>query len=151
MVGGDQAQAEDLVQDTWIRGLEKLSTFRGEARFASWLTRIGIRMCQDHLRRDRKAPLSLVPSTDLVGGLPDYERRMDLENVLARMPERYRSVLLLHDVEGFTHGEIGELLGIAEGTSKSRLSAARRLGRELLTGKGGRAATESSRQESGST
>lgn len=134
MLGSADGDAEDLVQETWIRAVEKLSSFRGEAQFGTWLTRIGIRMTLDYLREGKRAHLPMGQAAEPMSCKPTHDERMDLEQVFACLPNGYRTVLLLHDLEGFTHAEIGEILGIPEGTSKSRLNAARKLAQVLFDG-----------------
>lgn len=133
IVGGREADAEDVVQETWIRAVEKLDGFRWEAAFSTWLTGIGLNVARGLLRRQGRWELPLEP-----GGpeawrppAPDGER-IDLERAIATLPAGYRTVLVLHDVEGYTHEEIGERLGVSAGTSKSQLSHARRALRRLL-------------------
>jgi RNA polymerase sigma-70 factor (ECF subfamily) len=124
MLAGAEVEAEDVVQETWLTG-------------------IGINLCRDRLRkRGREVDAKEGTVTPVVAPAV-HEERIDLERAIALLPAGYREVLILHDVEGFTHGEIGERLGIAEGTSKSQLFFARRTMRRLLgTGRGnGRAGT----------
>lgn len=135
MLGGADADAEDLVQETWIRAVESISAFRGEAQFGTWLVRIGIHVSQDFLKRARPVLVSLDGEAGPFARDPMVAERLDLERVIACLPDGYRTVLLLHDVEGFTHAEIGEMLGIAEGTSKSQLNAARRQAQALFEGR----------------
>ena len=138
LLGGHEHDAEDVVQETWIRTVEALAGFRGEARFATWLTGIGLNMARKRLRwRASRGETSLeedppfdAPNSAVEGP----EGRIDLERAIARLPDRSREVLVLHDVEGWTHEEISRSLGIAEGTSKSQLHHARRKMRTLMRG-----------------
>jgi RNA polymerase sigma-70 factor, ECF subfamily len=133
MLGGAEAEAEDVVQETWIRAAERLDGFRWESKFATWLTGIGVNLCRDRLRRDaRRQELQPLDGVEPHTRASRHEERIDLERAIAMLPAGYREVLILHDVEGFTHCEIGERLGIAEGTSKSQLFFARRAMRNLL-------------------
>jgi RNA polymerase sigma-70 factor (ECF subfamily) len=133
MLGGAEAESEDVVQETWIRAADRLSGFRWESQFATWLTGISVNLCRDRLRRDaRRQELQPLDGVELHVRAGRHEDRIDLERAIALLPAGYREVLILHDVEGFTHGEIGERLGIAEGTSKSQLFFARRAMRSLL-------------------
>ena len=133
IVGGAEADAEDVVQETWIRAVEKLDGFRWEAQFATWLTGIGLNVARGLLRRQGRWEVPMDPDTPegWRPPAPDGER-IDLERAIALLPAGYRTVLILHDVEGFTHEEIGERLGVTAGTSKSQLSHARRAVRRLL-------------------
>jgi len=144
-LAGDDALAEDWAQEAWVRALRALSTFRGEARFSTWLHRIAVnsalhgrRAQLRHAAREDPLPpsLALAPSGDRT------LLRLQLERALERLPERMRHVLVLHDVEGYSHEEIGALLGIHPGTSKSQLFKARARMRELL-----RAAPRPEREE----
>jgi RNA polymerase sigma-70 factor (ECF subfamily) len=133
LVGGLDAEAEDVVQETWIRAAEGLGEFRWESQFATWLTGIGLNLCRDRMRRTvRRA--ELLAAEPVNGAVPPVrpEDRIDLERAITQLPSGYREVLILHDVEGFTHTEIGNRLGIAEGTSKSQLFFARKAMRRLL-------------------
>ena len=124
--------AEDALQEAWIRAAAKLDAFRWQSRLATWLGGFVVNCCRENLRRRRSAPLEAaeVASRDADpsdGALPERaERRIDLHRLLARLPDGQRAVLVLHAIEGYTHEEIGRLLDIAPGTSKSRLFEARR-------------------------
>lgn len=134
-IAGDEAAARDCAQEAWISAIEALPSFRGDARFSTWLHRIAVNEALQFVRkskrrRDRREPM---PSTIPVDPEPSdvlLERR--LERALDHLPDGMREVLTLHDVEGYTHREIGEMLGIAKGTSKSQLYKARAKMREIL-------------------
>ncbi|HSM61160.1 MAG TPA: RNA polymerase sigma factor [Longimicrobiales bacterium] len=132
LLGGSEADADDVVQDTWMRAVRGLARFRWDASFRTWLLGIGLNRAREVLRRrarhDGVAPMKRELPTAPVR----TEDRMDLERAIAALPEGYRTVLLLHDVEGFTHPEISERLEIAVGTSRSQLFHARRALRGLL-------------------
>jgi RNA polymerase sigma factor (sigma-70 family) len=133
LVGGSEADAEDVVQDCWLRAAQNLSEFRWVARFSTWLTGIGINLCRERVRRSaRRRELLLQNTVPPTYTAPANEDRVDLERAIELLPDGYRQVLILHDVEGFTHGEIGDRLGIAEGTSKSQLFFARKAMRRML-------------------
>jgi len=136
--GGDSALAEDLLQEAFVRAWQKLDTFRGESRFFTWLHRLAANVAlSDRRSRVRRAPYetpmeesvtrTAVGARDVSAG-----KRADLEKAIARLPERARAVLVLHDVEGYGHAEIGQLTGMAVGSSKAQLHRARKLVRELL-------------------
>jgi RNA polymerase sigma-70 factor (ECF subfamily) len=131
---GSVQDAEDVVQDTWIRAVQGLGQFRGDSRFATWLTSIAVNRIGDRLRRDRRWVFDDAAVARL--GVPETAERtgtaIDLERALALLPQGYRTVVLLHDLEGYTHAEIGFGLGIAVGTSKSQLHQARRMLRRIL-------------------
>ena len=140
LLQGDVAEAEDAVQETWLRAALALDSFRWESAFPTWLTGIGLNVARHALRARRRSPVSV---TDPEPAAPPQhpDGRLDLERAIARLPDGYRTVLVLHDVEGWTHEEIGLRLDIAPGTSKSQLSAARRAMRSLLDPPGGSHAT----------
>jgi RNA polymerase sigma-70 factor (ECF subfamily) len=138
---GNGADAEDAVQDTFLMAHKRLDSFRGEAALGTWLYRLAVNQCLDRLRsragREQLATDSLDEPTRVWQPAARADRpveRMDLKSAIARLPEGSRSVFVLHDVEGLEHREIGTLLGISEGTSKSQLHKARLRLREMLQG-----------------
>jgi len=135
VLGGAADDAEDVVQETWVKAVDGLPGFRGDASLGTWLTGIGLNTARMHLRKMGRwrGFLEAVESEPRATVL-SHEERMDLECVLAQLPDGQRAVLLLHDLEGYTHTQIGELLGIAEGTSKSQLSVARKQAQALYQG-----------------
>jgi RNA polymerase sigma-70 factor, ECF subfamily len=130
MAGPDSA--EELTQDVFVRVWQKLTTFRGESSFATWLHRLAVNVIIERFRvlgtaRDRfladgDAVLERMPGTPSGGR---YDTRMDLDSAVKRLPPGARAVFVLHDVEGYRHEEIGRLLDISVGTSKSQLHRAR--------------------------
>jgi RNA polymerase sigma-70 factor, ECF subfamily len=135
ILGASQADAEDVVQDTWLRAYPALVTFRNESSFSTWLCSVGMRAALDHLRKGRRHIADSLFDDDTPALPPANDERMDIEHAVSRLAPGYRMVLLLHDVEGFTHEEIALQLGIAPGTSKAQLFKARRAMRTLLTGR----------------
>ncbi|MGD2070645.1 MAG: sigma-70 family RNA polymerase sigma factor [Gemmatimonadota bacterium] len=139
ILGGTDAEseAEDVIQETWIRAVSNLSRFRWEAAFRTWVTGIAVNRCREALRkrgRRRETSTELLPPGAVGGSTrPDPGRRMDLEQAIRALPDGYRTVLVLHDLEGFTHPEIAERLEIAVGTSRSQLHHARRAVRQHLS------------------
>ncbi len=136
-IAGDDDLAQDYAQEAWIRAIRALPTFRGDARFSTWLHRIAVNAALQALRRSgtrekREAPMPEHLAADGAGG--DALLRRRLEWALDALPEGMRRVLILHDVEGYTHEEIGDVLGVTAGTSKSQLFKARAKMRELLKG-----------------
>jgi RNA polymerase sigma factor (sigma-70 family) len=133
LLGQDIRDAEDAVQETWIRAVEGLERFRWDAAFSTWLHGIGIHVAKDALRRRGRGHEDLwderhdPPAPDAPLG-----ERIDLERAIALLPDGYRAVLVLHDVEGMPHEEIAAELDLAVGTSKSQLHRARRALRALL-------------------
>ncbi len=136
MLGGVEIDAEDVVQETWIRATQRLGEFRWESRFSTWLTGIGLNLCRDlwRKRNGRELDWEMVHEPSVPSLLS--EERIDIDRAIGSLPRGYRAVLILHDVEGCTHEQIGQRLGIAAGTSKSQLSCARKAMRELLNPEG---------------
>ncbi len=134
---GDPTLAEELTQDAFVRAWEKLSSFRGESAFSSWLHPLAINLALTR-RRAQKRYEARVTSTDDPWALERApaaarpETGLDLERALRELPPGARSVFVLHDVEGYRHDEIAALTGVATGTSKAQLHRARRLLREAL-------------------
>jgi RNA polymerase sigma-70 factor (ECF subfamily) len=137
VTSGTDAEAEDVVQDTWMRAFPALSTFRGDSQFSTWLCAVGVRAAIDAMRHNRRRSVEFsADDEDCFGSTSSSsDERMDLEDAIARLSPGCRIVLVLHDVEGFKHEEIGQQLGIAAGTSKAQLFKARRTLRALLSGK----------------
>ena len=128
LLGGSTHDAEDVVQETWMRAVDGLDGFRWEARFETWLTGIGLNLCRSRLRQGharREDPIDDVEPPAADPPAPP-ETRVDLDRAIALLPDGYRAVLVLHDVEGWTHAEIATALDVTEGTSKSQLHHARR-------------------------
>src|SRR5687767_12702583 len=135
-LAADDALAEDWAQEAWVRIFRALGSFRGEARFTTWLHRIAVNSALHGKRwRDRRV-IREAPLDDTIPMRPqgdDALLRMKLEKAMAMLPEQMRQVLVLHDVEGYTHEDISGFLGVTDGTSKSQLFKARARMRELLT------------------
>jgi RNA polymerase sigma factor (sigma-70 family) len=135
LTGGREAEAEELLQETWLRAVESLPRFRWESSLATWLHGIAANVRRE-AARDRRilVPLDLVafsgPGPDRTGGA----EKVDVERAVRELPDGFREVLVLHDLEGYTHEQIAAMLGIAPGTSKSQLSRARRSLRRALGG-----------------
>jgi len=140
LVDGSRCDADDVIQTTWIRALESLAAFRWESSLRSWLVGIALNCSREHQRQRLKMLLARLDEAEELPApqAPATEASFDLEAAIDGLPDGYREVLLLHDLEGYTHGEIGELLGIREGTSKSQLARARRAVRDRITKSGNR-------------
>ena len=127
-IAGDDDLAQDYAQEAWIRAIRALPTFRGDARFSTWLHRIAVNAALQALRKTESRRKREGPVPDEVPIAPrprDSLLQQRLERALDGLPQGMRSVLILHDVEGYTHEEIGDVLGVTAGTSKSQLSKAR--------------------------
>jgi len=138
LCGGQAALAEDLLQEAFIRAWTKLDSFRGESRFGTWLHRLSANVAlserRTRVRRMSRETALLEPVERVAIGAKDVfaGQRMDLEHAIACLPERARTVLVLYDIEGYTHAEIADLAGMAVGSSKAQLHRARKLVREEL-------------------
>jgi RNA polymerase sigma-70 factor (ECF subfamily) len=130
LLGGHRPDADDALQETWLRAVRGLAGFRGDSSFRTWLVGIAIRTALE-AGRARVAKASGVVAPDPAGPCQP-ELRLDLERLIHRLPHGYRHVLVLHDIQGHTHEEIARLLDIEPGTSKSQLSRARALLRRWL-------------------
>jgi RNA polymerase sigma-70 factor (ECF subfamily) len=134
---GDAGAAEERTQDVFVRAWDKLRSFRGESAFSSWLHRLAVNVVMNErrttFRRERRvAPVATPEAFAAAGEEPMMGLNMDLEGAIAALPEGAREVFVLYDIEGYSHAEIADLTGIAEGTSKAQLFRARRLLREKL-------------------
>lgn len=133
LMGEPTADADDAVQETWLRAVRALPRFRAESAFYTWLAGIGIRVAAELLRsRARWVAWEDAAEPAQEPRVGDGER-LDLERALATLPDAQRVVIVLHDVEGYTHEEIAARLGVAPGTSKSHLFRARRALRARLS------------------
>lgn len=132
---GDEHLAEDLSHEAWVRAFEKLHLFRGDSAFGTWIYRLATNVALNRLRRSSKRD-RVEASADLprVVNAPDdlVVNRRVLSVALDRLPPGYRKVLVLHDIEGWTHEEIAESLNCSAGTSKSQLHKARARMREMI-------------------
>lgn len=141
---GDRRMATELVQDSVVRAWQSLHQFRGDGAFGAWLGRIAVttlladrraarrRAMRVAIESDLRAPDSEGPPRETADTARDPGLAIDLAAAIARLPAGARTVFLLYDVQGYTHAEIAEMLGIAEGTSKAHLFRARRLLRGML-------------------
>jgi RNA polymerase sigma-70 factor (ECF subfamily) len=133
----DRSEAEDLTQETFIRVWERLGSFRGESGFSTWLHRVAVNVVVAELRRRGRwrERLSAEDAAEVAEAKPAFTAGgdLDLERAIAALSPQARMVFLLHDVEGWKHGEIAERTGLAVGTSKAHLHRARQLLREELS------------------
>ena len=137
---GDRGTAEELTQDAFVRAWEKLGTFRGDSQFSTWLHRLAVNVVlndreAEGRRRDRHddgiEDMDTLAFSD-VRPLPVPGLSLDLERAIAALPPGARKVFVLHDVEGYTHEEIAETLGVTAGGCKAQLHRARMLLRRML-------------------
>jgi RNA polymerase sigma-70 factor, ECF subfamily len=134
MVGDESA--EEVTQDVFVRAWEKLELFGGRSAFGTWLYRLAINVCLGYRTKASRWGGRFRSDEGVLARAPGRrgqpEHRVDLGRALDRLPAGAREVFVLHDVEGYKHREIGEMLGIAEGTSKSQLHEARMTLRQYL-------------------
>lgn len=127
---GREEDARDATQDAFLIALRKLSSFRGDAAFTTWMHRVTVNACYDLLRKRQRAPLADEPLEPEAGPpAPDHAEAaagsVDVQRALMRVPEQFRAVLVLHDIQDVSHEEIAEILDIPIGTVKSRLHRGR--------------------------
>ncbi len=139
---GDRARAEELTQDVFVRAWEKLHLFRGESSFGTWLHRLTVNVVLNARKSDGRQRSRFDEANEDVGGmdalpgvvgspLPPGDL-LDLEDAIGRLPRGARRVFVLHDVEGYKHEEIAEMLGVTSGATKAQLHRARLLLREAM-------------------
>ena len=121
------ADADDVLQDAWVRAVHRLGDYRAESALRTWLCGFVVNCCRERSRSREWEPL-----VELPGPSPDRAAAIDVHTAIGELPPGYRAVLVLHDVQGHSHAEIAAMLGIDEGTSKSQLSRARRWMRARL-------------------
>ena len=135
------SEAEDLAQEVFIQLFRKIGSFRGESAFTTWLHRLTVNQVLMHFRKrsvklektteEGETPVQIVRGTENPNAMPVMDR-IALDNALKQLPPGYRTVFVLHDVEGHEHEEIAKMLGVAVGTSKSQLHKARMKLRQIL-------------------
>ena len=132
--GGDRGEAEEIVQMTWLRAAQGLDGFEWRSSLATWLTGIAVNCARERRRARPPDPAPLAALDTLPAPVTAPGLRLDLERAIAALPDGYRDVVVLHDVEGLTHAEVAAALGIAVGTAKSQLFHGRRALRRWLGG-----------------
>ncbi len=135
------AEAEDLAQEAFIQLFRKIGSFRGDSAFTTWLHRLTVNQVLMHFRKrgvrmeqttdDGETPVQIVQGTENPNRMPVVDR-IALDHAIAQLPPGYRTVFILHDIEGHEHEEIARMLGVSVGTSKSQLHKARMKLRGLL-------------------
>ena len=129
LTNGHEPTAEDIVQDAWLRAVERLPAFRWQSKLRTWLCGFVVNRWREQVRReslDQQRIALLENDTPATTRCADPAQQLDLATAFASLPTSLREVLALHDLEGFKHREIAKILGIAPGTSKRRLFDARR-------------------------
>jgi RNA polymerase sigma-70 factor (ECF subfamily) len=145
---GNAAEAEDLTQEAFLQMFRKIQTFRGEANFSTWLHRVTVNIVLMKLRRKKHPEFSLDEGTERDEDSPTPRSefgeadlrltgsidRINLQRAIEQLPPGFKSIFILHDIQGYKHNEIGEILGCSAGNSKSQLHKARMRLRALLKG-----------------
>ena len=134
-------EAEDLTQDVFIQLHRKIGSFRGDSAFTTWLHRMTVNQVLMHFRKrnvkfektteEGETPVQIVPGTENQSKMPVVDK-IAIENAIEQLPNGYRNVFVLHDVEGYEHEEVARILGCSVGTSKSQLHKARLKLRKIL-------------------
>lgn len=127
---GNRHDAEEATQEAWARALGALAQWRGNSSFGAWLRSIAVNVAIDQVRKSARFDDEVDEGAPQISG--DADDRIDMHAAIISLPPGYRAVLVLHDIEGFTHEEIGRHLGITAGTSKGQLFKARRAVRARL-------------------
>lgn len=141
----NQDEAEDVTQEVFLQVYRKINSFRGNSAFTTWLHRLTINMVLMYLRRKQRGHRQeeTLEAEQVVHPLEDQKQldhgdfaieAVDLENAINELPNGYRQIFILHDIEGYEHNEISQLLGISVGTAKSQLHKARLKLRQTLRG-----------------
>lgn len=135
MMGSEHAH--DVTQDIFVRAWQKIGTFRGESAFGTWLHRVSVNVILQRRAALRTERDRFVSDEYALDDVPARHRTdhadLDVERAIGKLPPGARAVFVLHDMEGFTHEEIGELMGVTSGTSKAQLHRARMILRGYLT------------------
>ena len=137
-MAGSADEGEDLLQEIFLQAYRKLGSFNGNSSVGTWLYRLALNHCLDFVRSKQAKMGKITDTLDAEASVqPSAKRetpiaRIDLQRAIERLPAGCREAFVLHDVEGFDHREVGEMLGIAEGTSKSQVFKARMKLRAML-------------------
>lgn len=146
LAGGDADLAQDFTQETFLRAFDRLGAFKGRSALSTWLHAITVSVSLNGLRkvkrhRQRETDLEEAATVYRTTREAEPDLKTKLRCAIAALPERYKAVFVMYDVEGYTHEEIGHVLGLPVGTSKARLSRAREKLREALADFAGEWAT----------
>jgi len=135
------AEAEDLTQEVFIQLYRKIGSFRGDSAFTTWLHRLTVNQVLMHFRKrtvkfektteEGETPTQIVLGTENQAKMPIVDK-IAIDKAIAQLPDGYRNVFVLHDIEGYEHEEVARILGCSVGTSKSQLHKARLKMRKLL-------------------
>lgn len=136
-MSGDRNDAEDIIQEIFVILIKKIRAFRGDAKFSTWLYRVAINTCISFLRKKKSITVSLEDvlasrSELAVKPQPVIQREL-LKKAITLLPDGYRTTIVLHDIQGYNHREIAEIMGTSIGASKSQLFKARKKLKDLIT------------------
>lgn len=135
LLDGNQVLAEDIVQEAWIRAIEKLPGFEGRSGLRTWLSAVTVNCCKEQYRKNAKLKMSVTAANQTAKVIYQVQDiKMDIQKALMKLPEGYREIFILYDMEGFTHDEISGILDISPGTSKSQLFHARKAMKKIISG-----------------
>jgi len=145
-MAGESDLAQDFVQETFIKVYSRLATFRGESALSTWITSIALSVALNGLRkvkrfRQREAGLEEAVTVTETRRRTEPDLHIRMRDAIDKLPEGYRTVFVMHDMEGYTHEEIGSALGVQSGTSKAQLFRARAKLREALADFAGESAS----------
>ncbi len=135
-------EAEDVTQQVFLLLFRKIGSFRGDSAFSTWLHRMTVNTMLMHFRKNKRIKESTTEDGELPEGIysgnkkhskPQFVDRIALTRAISEFPDGYRKVFILHDIQGYEHEEIGQMLGCAAGTSKSQLFKARKKLLKLMT------------------
>lgn len=137
IANGDRELAQDFTQETFVRAFSRLADFRGASALSTWLHSIAVSVALNGMRKakrwhERETPLDDAVPVGVVKREAEPDLKVRLKRAIDELPEPYRVVFMMYDMEGYTHEEIGAVLEIPSGTSKARLSRARAKLRESL-------------------
>lgn len=125
LLGGHERDAEEVVQEAWLRAAEGLRSFEWRSRLRTWLIGITVNCARELTRDPTRSRAERLDGKDCAASVPPEMPDPDLERAILALSPEARFVLILHDLEGYSHAEIAARLGIEEGTSRSRLSRGR--------------------------
>ena len=134
----DESEAEDIMQEAFLKAFRKINTYRGEVGFGAWLKRIVVNRSLDYLKRKKVHFEDLTSLSTLIPDDSESYNEVNVENIkeaIRKLPDNYRIVLSLYLIEGFDHDEISQILGISNPASRTQYSRAKSKLRELLKGK----------------
>jgi RNA polymerase sigma-70 factor (ECF subfamily) len=139
-MSGDRERAVDLLQDVFVRVWERITSFRGDAAFGTWVHQVAVTVVLEGERKQRRRDMKEESRSEDNGPVdtapwksaPSVEDRIDIDRAVAGLPDGPRRVFVLHDIEGYRHAEIARMTGLAEGTLRAQLHRARQLLMEVL-------------------